>query len=65
MLIARKRFHVRSHFCQQHLGHAMIDAGDNVQALDLTRERAGVFLDFDVQIADEFLLLRQLFSQHL
>ena len=57
MLITRKRFYVGSHFCQQHLGHAVIDARDGVQALDLSRERACVLLDFAIQIGDQFLLL--------
>ena len=52
MLIARERLHVESHFCQQHLGHAVIDAGDGVQPLDLSRERARVLLDFGVQLGE-------------
>ncbi len=41
------------------VGHAVIDARDGIQALDLSRERACVLLDFAIQIGDQFLLVGQ------
>ena len=43
------------------VGHAVIDARDGIQALDLSRERACVLLDFAVQLGDQLLLLGQFF----
>ena len=41
------------------VGHTVIDARDGIQALDLSRERACVLLDFAIQIGDQFLLVGQ------
>jgi hypothetical protein len=53
MLIARERFYIGSHFCQQDLGHAVIDTGNGVQTHDLSHERARVLLDFGVQLGEQ------------
>ena len=45
MRVGREAAHVRADLGEQHLGGAPVDAGDRVQQLELTGERAGQLLD--------------------
>jgi len=45
VVLAGEAAHVGRDLGQQHLGGALVDAGDAVQKLDLTRERARELLD--------------------